>query len=746
MASLLPDFEYDIFISYRQKDNKGGRQGAPLFGATQFREAGWVTEFVEALKNELESTFKEEISVYFDINPHDGLLETHDVDASLKEKLKCLIFIPIISHTYCDQKSFAWEREFKAFIEMASQDQFGLKIKLQGGNVANRVLPIQIHEIAADDKVHIERELGGILRPIEFIYKEQGVNRPLRSNEDRPNENLNKTFYRNQINKVANAIVEVIHSLNASYTTTVSVELSSEKPDHGTQDVKSKDVSATAMITKKSKKLMIIALSLFLCIVCVFAISKVIERGKQVQDISKLEKSIAVLPFRNLSNDSLQNYFCDGFMEEILNNLQRVNEFTVRSRTSTDQYRKTSKSIKTIGEEMNVNYLIEGSVMKEDNNLKIWVQLINAKTDSHVWANDYTSEMKQIFSLQSEIAKDIATRLEAVLSPEEILQIDKKPTKSIEAYNLYLKGRYFWNKRTIDDLKKSITFFEEAIKIDTTFSLAYTGIADSYIVLGEWSFSPPNEVFPKAKKAAMKATELDKNLAEAHNALAAIKRDFEWDWKGAENEYLKAIELKPTYSTAYQWYSEYLSIMGRDEEAIMNLKYAQELEPLSPILYTIGGRITYRYSRQYDQALLQCQKALEIDSNYVLAHSTLAYNYLEMKMYNEAFKEIKKTLLLVNGDSRKSMILAKAYALSGRRNEAEVILNELINDSSEIFISKTSLASLYLAFDWKEKALNLLEEAYLNRDYELIHLNKSPEFDSLRSDPRFINILKKMGF
>jgi tetratricopeptide (TPR) repeat protein len=186
--------------------------------------------------------------------------------------------------------------------------------------------------------------------------------------------------------------------------------------------------------------------------------------------------------------------------------------------------------------------------------------------------------------------------------------------------------------------------------------------------------------------------------------------------------------------------------MGRDDEAIENLLHAQELEPLSPILYTIGGRITYRYSRQYDQALLQCQKALEIDSNYVLAHTTLADTYLEHKMYNEAIIEIKKLLVLVNGNPKKSMMLSKAYALSGRRKEAEVILNEIIKDSSNFFISKTGLASLYLAFDWKEKALNLLEMAYSNRDYQLIHLNRSPEFDKLRSEPRFIEILKGMGF
>ena len=198
MASLIPGYEYDIFISYRQKDNKGEM---------------WVSEFVEALKTELESTFKEDVSVYYDINPHDGLLETHEVDDSLKDKLKCLVFIPIISRTYCDPKSFAWAHEFKAFIDLASKDQFGLKIKLPNGNVANRILPVRIHELDADDIKLCESFTGGFLRGVEFIYKEPGVNRPLRNNEDRPNDNLNRTFYRNQINKVANAIKEVLSGI-----------------------------------------------------------------------------------------------------------------------------------------------------------------------------------------------------------------------------------------------------------------------------------------------------------------------------------------------------------------------------------------------------------------------------------------------------------------------------------------------------------------------------------------------------
>ncbi len=241
MSSIIEGYNYDtclparqVFISYRQKDNKGDR---------------WVSEFVEALKTELESTFKEEISVYFDINPHDGLLETHDVDTSLKDKLKCLVFIPIISRTYCDPKSFAWEHEFKAFVELASQDQFGLKIKLPSGNVASRILPIKIHDLDPEDKTLLENELGGVLRCIEFIYKSAGVNRPLRANEDHPQDNLNKTFYRDQINKVANAIKEIIAVIKKhnQQVGEVSKEVVREKPEHPKKLI-SKTIVASVII------------------------------------------------------------------------------------------------------------------------------------------------------------------------------------------------------------------------------------------------------------------------------------------------------------------------------------------------------------------------------------------------------------------------------------------------------------------------------------------------------------------
>jgi hypothetical protein len=298
MTSLIPGYTYDIFISYRQKDNKGDR---------------WVSEFIEALKTELESTFKEEISVYFDINPHDGLLETHDVDASLKEKLKCLIFIPIISRTYCDPKSFAWEHEFRAFVEQASKDQYGLKIKLPNGNVANRVLPIRIYNLDTTDIKLCESVLGGMLRSVDFIYKSTGFNRPLRSKEEKPQDNLNNTLYRDQINKVANSIKEIF---------TAIVQYSPEN-----EEVQ-KEVFKPIYTPHNNRKTIIIAgsiIALFLIILGFFFVPKLFKSSEA------LEKSIAVLPFKLLSDEPDKQYLADGMMEAITLHLSKIKDLRVIS-------------------------------------------------------------------------------------------------------------------------------------------------------------------------------------------------------------------------------------------------------------------------------------------------------------------------------------------------------------------------------------------------------------------------------
>ncbi len=501
-----------------------------------------MTEFVNQLKGELESTFKEEISVYFDINPHDGLLETHDVDASLKDKLKCLVFIPIISRTYCDPKSFAWEHEFKVFIEQASKDQFGLKIKLPNGNVARRVLPVRIYDLDSTDIKLCESVLGGVLRSVDFIYKSAGVNRPLRANEDHPQDNLNKTYNRDQINKIANSIKEIITALGQN----------EQKPE-----ILQKEIPKPVSIPRKSNKTKIISGSLILFALIVlgyFFIPKLFKPPEQ------LDKSIAVLPFINDSPDEENTYFINGIMEEVLNNLQKINEFRVLSRTSTDQYKGPDRpTIPEIAKKLDVNYVVEGSGQKFGNKFVLRVQLITGKNERHLWAESYNREIQQttdIISVQSEIAQSIAAELKATITPEEKQLIEKTPTTNLTAYDFYQIGREELTKYQSDNsnkaaLQKADDLFHKALKYDSTFAQAYSSLA--YVYWGKHSSA--NEYYSEnyvdsALILCNIALRFDNRLAEAYTV-----RGRYYTYKGIINKAIddfdKALKINPNSCEVY---------------------------------------------------------------------------------------------------------------------------------------------------------------------------------------------------
>src|SRR4030043_277042 len=417
MASLIPGFEYDIFISYRQKDNKYD---------------GWVTDFVEHLKAELESTFKEEISVYFDINPHDGLLETHDVDASLKEKLRCLVFIPVISRTYCDPKSFAWEHEFKAFVDMASRDQFGLKVRLPNGNVANRVIPVRIHDLDNEDIKLCESILGGVLRGVEFIYKSAGVNRPLRLKEENPQDNLNHTIYRDQINKVANAVKEIITGLISAET--------GEKPGFSEEVSEQKEVNEDTIVIghKKRKTGIMIGLVLIIFAGLLFVFQFF---GRKNSPEEQPEKSIAVIPFKSMSDDPEKQYQADAMMDAIIEHLSKIKDLRVKPRTSVEQFHGTKKTPQQIGKELEVSYILEGSFQRYGDSEMLNVRLIRANNEDLLWTNNYDRNWKNIFSVQREVAQTITRELKVVITPEEQQLIEKASTKNLTAYDFYMRGR-----------------------------------------------------------------------------------------------------------------------------------------------------------------------------------------------------------------------------------------------------------------------------------------------------------------
>jgi len=708
MSSIIEGYNYDIFISYRQKDNK---------------HDGWVTEFVDNLKGELESTFKEEISVYFDINPHDGLLETHDVDASLKDKLKCLVFIPIISQTYCDSKSFAWQREFVEFNIQSKEDQFGRDIRLSSGNVASRILPIKINDLDPEDKTLLENELGGMLRGVEFIYKEAGVNRPLSPIDD-PKENLNKTNYRNQINKVAHAIKEIITAIkkHTQQEEEVTKEVINTKPEK-LKNLKPKTIISSFIV------LALIVFGYFL----IPTLSKPKEQ---------LEKSIAVLPFINDSQNDSTTYFMDGVMEEILTNLQKVKNLRVISRTSVERYRKLTKSIPEIAKELGVNYIIEGSGQKSGNKFRLRVQLIRALKESHIWAKSFEQEnpeAKDYFRIQSQIAQAIAEQLEAVITTKEKKLIDKIPTENLEAYKAYLKGRFYLRKFTANDLDTALHYFNLAKEIDPGYALANAGICDVWAYRQQDGFVTPAEGNQKSMAAIMKAIELDSTSAEVQYSLAHKKTWGLWDWKGGEEGFKKSLSINPNDAMPHALYSHLLIILGRPKEAMEQIDIALKLDPMNPFIITFYA-IDLQMTRKYDESIREFYNALKIEPDYPFAEGNLA-NALYLKgRYKEALEFLKSSN---NDDLEMLKALENGYAEGGFRGAIISQAKLLELRSKTQYCNPTDIATSYVLVGENDKAIYWLERAYELHDPNLPYLLE-PEWDALRNDPRFQELAKKM--
>ena len=715
MSSIIEGYNYDIFISYRQKDNKYD---------------GWVTEFVENLKKELEATFKEDISVYFDFNPLDGLLETHDVDESLKEKLKCLIFIPIISRTYCDPKSFAWEHEFKAFIEEASNDELGLKIKLAKGNVASRVLPVQIHDLDNDDISMCESVLGGVLRGIEFIYKSAGVNRPLRAAEDHPQDNRNKTYYRDQINKVANAIKEIISAI--------------KQPGQQTEKI-SQESSKQASIAPKSRKTKIIAPSIAAVILIILGILFI---PKLFRHENKPEKSIAVLPFRNDSPEDSTQYFMDGVMEELLNKLQLIESLRVIGRTSVEQFRGQDKSIQEIAKELDVNYIVEGSGQKSGNSLRMRVQLLTAKNERHLWGDSFEQEnlvLNDYFKAQSGFAEAIANKLNAALSAQEEKRIKKVPSVNLEAYEAYLKSD------TVGDLSpesllKSKDYLEDAIQKAPDWAPLYSAMATVWLSMSSMGIESPDIANPHVYENLNKALKLDPEVEWAHYISAFMAWTFEWDWEKAETEFLNEIAINPNHPFARLHYSLMLYALQRFEEARTQAELGYKRDPLDPVVQSV-----------YAAALIMggdCKSALSVieplhekDPDNLLANAQIVAAAWQCGDLDLAFKTdislLKKAYYsLTQADVNE---IQKIYDEKGYYAANTEIIRKLEFISEKEYVPNNDLAFRYYIINNDEKALDYLEKAFKAHE-NITNINtKYLGFPRLYNNPRFIAILNKMN-
>ena len=681
MPSLIPGYEYDIFISYRQKDNKGDR---------------WVSEFVDALKTELESTFKEEISVYFDINPYDGLLETHDVDSSLKEKLKCLIFIPIISRTYCDPKSFAWEHEFKAFVEQASEDQFGLKIKLPNRNVASRVLPVRIHDLDTTDIKECESVLGGVLRGIEFIYKEPGVNKPLTADDDEK-KNLNKTKYKIQVNKVALAIKEIIMGLKSEpgskdYRGELIEEFNKEK-DREEQKISTK--------LNNRKSLPVLTILAGIIIAGVFAFPKIFKRDPLDELRSSDGRiSIVVMPFQNMTGDTTLKNWQDGIQYNLISYLsnfpvdlsvrqiESVSDI-IRSKGLTNYKSITSSVASSISEKLDADVLINGSLNQAGSTLRLNAQIVDTKTNNVVKSFQLDGTKEKILHLidsLSVMAKNVLTisKMGDKLSPEFMLI---SSVNSPEALRYFISGQNAFNDR---DWNTAAKLYSQATYNDSNFTVAYVMLSMAYLNLS---------LFQESRKACL----------EIYN-----RRD--------QIPYQQKLMANWIYAVNFE----------TPQEEINYVRQLLEIDDQFPNYHFLLGS-AYLGLNQYDKGIPEYEKALEIyrkwglKPSYTGTYSHLGPAYHKTGQYKKEKELYKKAE--IDFPENPSLFYNHAVLLLSEKNtiEADRYIDKYISIRREESVPEVSIissvANIFSEADILDKAEEYYRKALLMQPENPIRIN-----------------------
>jgi tetratricopeptide (TPR) repeat protein len=736
MASIIPGYEYDIFISYRQKDNKYD---------------GWVTEFVDHLKREVEATFKEDVSIYFDENPHDGLLEIHNVDKSLEIKLKSVIFIPIISQTYCDPKSFAWQNEFVAFNKIAGSDQLGRDIKLASGNVCSRIIPVKIHDLDASDTDLIENEIGCRLRAIEFIYSSAGVNRPLKP-ADNPDKNLNKTYYRDQINKVANAVKDVIYGVH---------------PDPKKRATKSYQTSAVpgytdttaGTITEKgihrmrlsSKTIMYGSLGILLLIALLIFIPKLITKPKSETSASDIiKKAIAVLPVSNLTGNPDLQYIADAIQSDISGKLNGISSLIIRPDQSTLQFRNSEEPVQQIAKKLSVNNIIQSTMKGTEENLQVEVRLIEAfPEEKNIWSSIFIYNWNSLSEIYRDIINKIVEAAQIKLTAQESKNMDivqKHNTDLLKACQL---GNFYMKQLTPEGFEKGLKYFNEAMAIDPLDPLPYLGLARGY---GESQHGAgigvdaPN----RARDYALKALELDSTQAGAYAILGHWNIYHGWNFDEGEKYLKHAIRLNPNDAFAHchlGWLNCASLIPGtrysriyKIDDAFAEMKKAVEISPTETIYQGYLAWL-YLFASRFEEAINESRKTLQLDPNYTMAYFVMGSAYAEMGMYYEAIETHKKGLA-ISPDYKDG--LGIAYARAGQKDKAMEIVKDL--EKSEDSWSAWGLAEIYSALGEKDKAIDALEVVYkLGGDFTP-YMQACWIFKPLFDESRFKDLVSRLNF
>ncbi|WP_236657013.1 tetratricopeptide repeat protein [Acidisarcina polymorpha] len=455
-------------------------------------------------------------------------------------------------------------------------------------------------------------------------------------------------------------------------------------------------------------------------------------------------RSLAVLPLENLSGDAAQNYFSDGMTDELITDLAQISALRVISRTSTMGYKGSHKSLPQIARELNVDAVVEGSVVRAGDHIRITAQLIDASTDKHIWSQSYESELRDTLALQDRVARAIAEQIQISLTPREKVELTSATVVNPQAYESYLKGRYFWSKRTAEGLEAALHYFNQAIAEDPNDARAYSGLADTYALLGDWQYAvmTPKEAYPKAKAAAFKAVNLDNTLGEAHNSLAFVLDGFDWNFDSSGKQFQQAIELNPGYATAHHWFAWHLALLGQYDQAIAEMNKARSLDPLSLIINSDLAELLV-LSHSYDKAIEQSHKTIDLDPNFAMAHNQLGQAYLQKHMSDQAIEELQKAVELSGGSPTCIANLARAYSLSGKRNEAIKLLNDLKGSSTARYSYASEIAAIYVSLGNVDEAMNWLEKGYLERFNPGVLIR--PAFDPIRSEPRFQHLVQRVG-
>ena len=716
MHSLIPGYQYDVFISYRQKDNKYD---------------GWVTTFVENLRRELDATFKEDISIYFDANQHDGLHDTHDVDESLKEKLRCVIFIPVVSRTYCDPNSFAWKHELIPFLRLVENDAHGLKVKVNNGNIASRILPIRIHQLEVDDIKLFEKETGSAIRPVDFVFRTSGVNRPLRADEDNPHDNLNKTYYRDQINKVANAINEIVSGLLY---------------EHSTHQNITNDATITGRLEQKKSRSPI-KWTWATSIIPLLLIGVLLWnyfRGSNPEVAGPSEKqSIAVIPFKNLNETKENEVICNSLAEDILTHLSGLPDLKVPSRISSNAYRNSEKSAKTISNELGVRYILEGSVLATNVELRITARLIDAEKDEIVWTKPFNRKLEDYFKVQGEVAQSVVSSLRLNLQGHEkdLSQIDQF---DIKAYELYKTGLNNLDKGgTLPTLENIIPYFEEALKIDSSLYPAYAEMANAYVKFMSYGRGASKEIYPKVKNALDRCKALNPEYPKLYSALAATALHFDFDLDMYKVYTEMAMRLDPNNPDIYFNEGLYYTIKREFDKAYQAYDKAAELDPAGKPWYNYSKGFSYYVARDYEGAIRAFDESLASDPQYNSALWGKGLTYVQLKEYNKAVETFHRR----TAGTYTNWVLANALSKLGNNEEVNKILKYNVDLAKIQYVSPVVLGHLYLAANNKDEACKWFMKEAETLDggiYWILMVKLDPRMDDMRGHPCYDEIQRRM--